>query len=656
MKRKCKINDKIIRIILMILLGSLFFYPFFWNLDQSAADKMYQCGYAGTDQIILITMDETDIDHEHYGNPSRWSRTLYADILNRLYDRKCKPAVVGFDVLFTDYGYQNEYDAGDKAFVKAVQAFNKASGKKAVVVASQLSEQETYQMELIQKYLKKTVTRNTHVELPYPQLKDVTAQGYVNCFTDSDGIVRHTILYQKINGSHYDSFAHCIARIYCDTFADEPKHYIMYTASPKEDNSHTVYETVTLRELLNGEVPTETFDGKIVLIGAWAPGLLDSVKTSIDHANEMYGLEVHTDIIYNLIDSQKFSQKTELGGRYCNIIQLLLFAAVSYLYAVVIKHITLTKAFFTGCAGILLNYFVCKIIFTYFDRIMHPLWIPVGIIVLFMLEIAIRYMHEYLEKKALRVRFGQYIDSNLLEKIICQGEDALSPEGKERKIAILFVDICGFTALSELLIDPKLIVKVLNEYLTIITECLTEKAVLDKYIGDAAMIFFCAPDETQNSGTLDDTDYVLHAVETAFAMVGRTEELQEKVLSLVNETEKIEKERKIELIETLKNLGFAVGIHCGDAVIGNIGSQRRMDYTAIGATVNYAARLESLKIIEDGVLLERAGKIYISEAMRNELLNHYPNECTTEFDMFYLGSHKIKGMRNEQRIYSIQKR
>ena len=152
-------------------------------------------------------------------------------------------------------------------------------------------------------------------------------------------------------------------------------------------------------------------------------------------------------------------------------------------------------------------------------------------------------------------------------------------------IAVLFVDIRGFTTMSEKL-QPETVVEILNQYLTLISECILKyNGTLDKYVGDAVMAFWGAP--------LPQDDYVMNSAKAAMDMASEARELSLK----------LEKQYG-------QKLAFGIGINLGKAIVGNIGSPRRMDYTAIGDTVNTAARLEANAPGET---------IYISKAVADSL-------------------------------------
>lgn len=170
------------------------------------------------------------------------------------------------------------------------------------------------------------------------------------------------------------------------------------------------------------------------------------------------------------------------------------------------------------------------------------------------------------EKEKMKSSFARYVSRYVFDTIV-KDETSLKVEGERRKITVLFSDIRQFTFLSEKL-PPEMVVSLLNEYFeTMIDIIFAHKGTLDKFLGDGMMVEFGAP--------LEDGAQELHALHAAV-------EMQQKVKMLC---EKWKAEGK-PLIQ------MGIGIHTGYAVVGNIGSEKRMEYTAIGDTVNVASRLE----------------------------------------------------------------
>ena len=183
--------------------------------------------------------------------------------------------------------------------------------------------------------------------------------------------------------------------------------------------------------------------------------------------------------------------------------------------------------------------------------------------------------------------------------------------GENRDVAVLFVDIRGFTPLSESL-EPEQVVDILNGYLKLTTESIFKHGgTLDKFIGDATMAVFNSPFDTE--------DYEYKAILAAWDIVQGGNRIEKEFMEKYG-----------------KQVGFGVGVNCGPAVVGNIGCDFRMDYTAIGDTVNTAARLESNA---------PKGCIYISKDVYERL----KGRITVE----EVGEIPLKGKSNGVFVYSV---
>ena len=194
--------------------------------------------------------------------------------------------------------------------------------------------------------------------------------------------------------------------------------------------------------------------------------------------------------------------------------------------------------------------------------------LPMFAILIYVYNLAQGYIKEILNKRKIVSAFKKYVAPQVVEEISKQGEFKIVLGGENRHIAVLFVDIRGFTPMSEGL-QPEQVVEILNEYLALTTQSIFKNGgTLDKFIGDATMAVFNAP--------FDLDDYIYRAVCTARDIAAGSAELREKLLARYGKT-----------------VNFGIGVNCGNAVVGNIGCDFRMDYTAIGDTVNTAARLES---------------------------------------------------------------
>lgn len=216
------------------------------------------------------------------------------------------------------------------------------------------------------------------------------------------------------------------------------------------------------------------------------------------------------------------------------------------------------------------------------------------------------------ERDRLKVSFARYVSQHIMEKII-HSETPLKLEGERRKITVLFSDIRQFTLLAEQL-PPEAVLSLLNDYFEQMIEVIFKyNGTLDKFIGDGIMAEFGAP--------LDDRLQERHAVAAAIEMQNKLDILCQKWAQ-----------------ENRPTLKIGIGIHTGEAVVGNVGSEKRTEYTAIGDTVNVASRLEqATKILKVPVLVSET--TYLG--------------CKEDFAFKDLGSMALPGRKEQIRVYTI---
>lgn len=215
------------------------------------------------------------------------------------------------------------------------------------------------------------------------------------------------------------------------------------------------------------------------------------------------------------------------------------------------------------------------------------------------------------KEKRVRNTMARYMPGPIVNQLLEQAEENL--RGSLQTVTILFSDIRGFTTTSEK-IGARATVAMLNEYLSLMVELIEQNdGILDKYIGDAIMALFGAPFPSSNDAT--------HAVLTAWAMLDSVEQLNKKRIARGDE-----------------KIYIGLGINTGEVVVGNIGSERRMDYTVIGDAVNLAARLES-------ATKQYSSKLLISEFTFESL----PEALTKKFR--HVDLMRVKGKTQPVSIY-----
>ena len=537
--------------------------------DWAASDALYRDRRGQDGDIVLIGICQEDI--EALG-PFPWSRDVTAELLDTLNQSEdCRPAAIGIDVLFSGESGADQWLA-------------EAAGRYGNVVVACLAE---YGDALVEDgggdYIL-SAGRFAYLDEPYDALREAALQGHINAELDPDGILRHHLLQISLpDGTQVPSLAVRLAELYLAYWGEPParmpqtssnRWYLPYCGAPGDFD-----EDISVVDVLSGEVPPEYFEGRIVLIGPYTEGLNDSYFTSADHTRAMYGVEYHANAVQAILWED---YKTEAG----DALQLALLFAV--LLACAVGTLRWRLRFSTGfmvllCGGWLL---MCRWLYSV-GWVLHVLWIPAGAAVMYVGCLAVNYIRAAMARREVTNRFKRYVAPEIVNEILKEGQEALALGGKRTHIAVLFVDVRGFTTMSERLADePEKVVEILNRYLSLIAECILKNGgTLDKFVGDAAMAFWGAP--------LPQEDYVMNAVKAAADMVKGSAALSEQLQEEFGQT-----------------VSFGIGIHMGDAIVGNMGSVQRMDYTAIGDTVNTAARLEAAA---------PGGTIYISRTVANAL-------------------------------------
>lgn len=568
--------------------------------DLAASDALYQHVRTPDDDILLMVIDQKAL--EAIGPYEKWGRDVIAAALETLnQSEEERPAVIGIDVIFS-----GETDEGaDQWLAEMAGRYDNVVTAGLVKFGDRLEEDGNGDYRLASISV-------TGVDMPYDALQAVTEQGHVNAALDPDGVLRHHLLSIALpDGKEMPSLALAVARRYREIQGGEPLELpptqpngLWYL--PFCDRAGGFDTSTSLADLVSGNVLTagkikggagdgaavgteavkegvpiearrKNWAGKIVLIGPYEAGLRDSYTTAIDHENPMFGVEYQANAIQAMLWG---NYKKEVSDR----VQLLLLFAVMLLCLAGYwrRPVRSSTVLWVGlCGGSLL---LCRL-FYHLGWVFHVLWIPVGATVLYAGCLALNYIQAAMERRHVTNTFKRYVAPEIVNELLKEGTDALELGGKLTKIAVLFVDVRGFTPMSELL-KPTEVVEILNQYLTLISRCILKNSgTLDKFVGDAAMAFWGAP--------LPQEDYVMKAVQAAVDMAEGSQSLSKALMEQYGRT-----------------VSFGIGVHVGDAVVGNVGSPERMDYTAIGDTVNTAARLEANA---------PAGTIYISRAVADAL-------------------------------------
>lgn len=541
-KKKSSALHWLSKLFLGVCLILLYFFNLFSYLEYKLQDKVYQSPGVIDPRIFVVGINEQAL--AELGPFQQWSRQRVAQAIQILNSNPdARPAVIAVDILYTG---ESDTPQADAALVEAVEQ----SGN--VVLASLAVFGQDMNLQ----------TQVKEIERPFPQLAAQSVYGLANGTMDpTDGVVRNALLQVRFEGEQQRSFPYEIYRKYTGrdsipALENDSQLFIAYSGNPGDFNRGPSF-----MDIFDPDFDPSFFADSIVLIGPYASAMMDAYYTPINPRTQMYGVEIHANVVQMMLE-ENFKRRVSPA------VDFILFALV-LLIALALTFLLDVRALLFAFLGLGAAFFALALFLYQRGHIIQLLYPLLCLVILYVYETVLEYLLEAAEKRKVKNTFKKYVDPSLAERLLQMGDIQSNQIGAQRDIAVLFVDIRGFTPMSEALKDqPELVVKILNEYLQHTSDCIFRNGgSVDKFIGDATMALF--------NGFAPLDDYEFKAVQTALDIVRGSEELNASLHQKYN-----------------VDIGFGVGIQCGEAIVGNLGPSFRKDYTAVGDTVNTAARLE----------------------------------------------------------------
>ena len=544
-------------------------------------------------EIKIIAIDDKTIDY--FGEYEDWSGIWMAAFLEKLnHSPEKAPQVIGIDL---DCSKERD-SVGAERLVKTCSKYdNICIGAPVISERKKDVKEEPASLHEMQEM---------DVKMPFAALKDEVVTGISNnTIVSKDGYVRSAVAGTTLDGTKMDSFAVAIYKLYRTGRGLEytlPKVDAEQTFSFTYTKQSEDYSIYSFYDVISGKISTDVFTDGIVLLGDYTD-TSTTLKVPNQRNMQMQEVEVQANILEALMQQRtgQPASKAFMAVFYAIFISLF-FIATSYSSG----PLTVIIALLINVAQLAICVYINR--FGYYVTVLIPMILIVAVV---LCNLFLRYIIVLQNKWAVERVFTKYVDKSVVEEL-SRGGLMEARIGVERKdIAVMFVDIRGYTSLSESLL-PEQIVEILNYYLDLVAKAVLKyQGTLDEFIGDAAMAVFNSPRNLE--------DYEMHAVCAAWELLSSAEELNH-----------ICRER------CGKEVAFGIGIHCGEAVIGNIGSEMRMDYTAIGDTVNTASRLEGVA---------PPGQILISKEMKDRLGD--------KITSLFAGEFELKGKQNKVLAYTV---
>ena len=539
--------------------------------------------------IGIVTIDEKSI--EKYGQWP-WSRDVLAEVITNL--RSAGAGVIVLPILFSE----EDRMGGDDILAQTLI-------DNGVVIAQVGTSQVN----------KNSVPRGVaKIGNPLPYLfewegmlgpisklgQSASGVGVINTAPEIDGVVRRIPLIMRIGEETYPTIALEVIRVATGNPSYQVKAGDGGVQAVRVPGFPIISTDPNARIWLRWNKTFETisassdnfskFEGRTVIIGTTAEGLNSIIATPV---GEKYDYMLSASTLQTMIDGKQIN-------RY-DISSFLELVLSVILGLTVILISRFTPYWFVGLSLVFLysaSVFGSKFLFDKYLILSDVSWIIIVITIVGMHSIFNRFILEFRLKQQIRKQFETYLDPRQVAELQ-KDPSKLKLGGDRKEMSFLFMDIVGFTPISEYYKnkdDPEGLVEVINDYLNRMTKIVLENGgTVDKYMGDCIMAFWNAP--------LDCKEHAEMAVKTAVECAEETKRLKQDF-----------KERG------LPDINIGSGVNTGTCIVGNMGSDTRFDYSVIGDAVNLAARLEAATRNykdENGDVLSTLYSSYTMEKLKN---------------------------------------
>ncbi len=599
---------------------------YFKSIDLKLSDVRFKLvkSQPPDKRVIIIAIDSKSINEL---GRFPWNRDIIAKLIDSLEYYQVK--TIAFDIVFSELSEQS-YDAQLSNSIK--------NGGNVILGYFFREESEIPSSQNLEILENKAVITDVEIgknvkKIPIPSLPNVELNiqeisenaesfGFFNIFPDRDGIIRNALLLSLFDGNIYPSlpiaalkhFTNQDIKIKIEDFginslsignriipSDEFGNLPVNFYGPQKS-----FPYISAVDVIKKRLEDNILKDSLVFIGATEIGIYDLRPTPVD--STLPGVEIHATVTSNFLQNNFLIR----NGYVVSLETFFIF-----LFPLILSfYLSLTKRTFLGLLGysvtMLCYTFINITIFKKFNFNINIISPALSLTLSYFISEAYRNLIEEKQSRFIKKAFSSYVSDKLVEQI-SKNPDLLKLGGEKREITILFSDIRGFTTLSEKT-KPEQLVELLNEYFTPMTNItLANNGTLDKYIGDAIMAIFNAP--------MDVPDHTYYACKTALEMIENLAEVNKNFQK-----------------KGYPTIDIGIGLNTGEAIVGNMGTDRRFDYTAIGDSVNLASRLEGTNKVF-------GTRVIVSESTYNHVKD--------KFNFRMLDKIQVKGKHEGVTIYEL---
>lgn len=603
-----QVSNLLIGLLGAIALASLYIFSpvSLQALDNSLRDILFKLrgDIPTSNQVVIIDIDEKSLAQL---GQWPWEREHVAQLLNQL--TQDGVGIIGLDIVFaeqdkTSPAYLNKkWALGLNDIIDYDQQLSEAIANTPTILGY-VFQMETPTPKASMPHIPAIIIEKNRHSASYllkpkgvltniPILQNAAySSGFFNNVPDPSGMVRNVPLVMKYQDTLYPSLTLEMLRIALNS----PKIQINYDENGIDNiqiadlkiptNRHgqlfinyrggaKSFQYISAIDVLKQNYNPKDIAGKWVLIGTSATGILDLRATPFD--NSYPGVEVHANVIDNIISGDFLAKPNWIEALDLIIIMgLFIFAYLAF---------NLLSAFWLAVTSIgifyALYWFIDNMLFSQ-GLVLNILFPLLALSLALVLSTLSNYFFETRQKNLVKTKLANKVSPAVMSELLKNPTQNIM-QGHTREITVFFSDLRNFTAISEAIDNPQTLIKFLNLYTEQMTQVITDyHGTVDKFIGDAIMAYWNAPNEIHNHADL--------AVNASLEQLALCQQLNQSILQKTEFSALKQwcKQKQIQPIE------IGIGINTGSAVIGEMGGKGRSDYTVIGDTVNLGARLESL--------------------------------------------------------------